>query len=221
MRGALGELVPRFERESGISVAMSYDPAKVTLARIAAGESADAVMLGAGAVAELVKQGKVKAESHRTVSRCGVGMAVLAGAPKPDIGTVEAFTRALLGARSIAYTQQGISGMHFAKLIEQLGIADAIKAKAKVQPGGLIGELVARREAEVAIQQVPELLAVPGIELVGPLPADLQLTTVSSIGIFVNAAAPQAAKAFIEFLVSPAAAKVMTAKGHEPVTSDR
>ena len=215
IRAVMGELAPQFERASGHSVSVSYDPAKVMLARIQKGETADLAITGSAAIDELVKQGKISAGSRRTLARCSVGMAVLAGKPKPDIGSVAAFKRALLGAKSIAYTQEGASGRHFAGLIERLGIAEQVKAKAVRQPGGLIGELVAAGKAEIAIQQIPELMAVPGIELVGPLPAECQLVTVSTVGIFAGTQQAEAARAFIEFLIAPAAAKVMKAKGLE------
>lgn len=215
-RAVLDELVPHFERASGDKITVSYDPAKVMLRRIAGGESADVAILGSAALDELVKQGKVEAGSRRPLARCGVGVAVRAGAPKPDIGTVEALKRALLAAKSVAYTQEGASGMHFAGLIEKWGIAARIEAKAVRQPGGLIGEQVAAGKAEIAIQQIPELLAVRGIDLVGPLPPEIQLTTASAIGIFANTKEGDAANAFAEFLCTPAAATVLRAKGHEP-----
>ena len=218
IRAVMGELVPQFERASGHSVSVSYDPAKVMLARIERGETADLAITGSAAIDELVKQGKLLAGSRRALARCRVGIAVLAGQPKPDISSVAAFKHAVLGAKSVAYTQEGASGMHFARLIERLGIAEQVKAKAVRQPGGLIGELVAAGKAEIAIQQIPELMAVPGIELVGPLPAEIQLVTVSSAGIFAGTQQAEAAQALIEFLAAPAAAKVMKAKGLEPPT---
>jgi molybdate transport system substrate-binding protein len=221
IRAVMGELVPQFERASGHRVSLSYDPAKVMLARIERGETADLAITGSAAIDDLVKQGKLLAGSRRALARCRVGIAVLAGQPKPDISSVAAFKRALLGARSVAYTQEGASGMHFAGLIERLGIAEQVKAKAVRQPGGLIGELVAAGKAEIAIQQIPELMAVPGIELVGPLPAEIQLVTVSSAGIFAGTQQAEAAQALIEFLAAPAAAKVMKAKGLEPPNIDQ
>ena len=220
IRAVMGELVPQFERASGRKVSMSYDPAKVMLARIEKGETADLVITGSGAIDELVKQGRVLAGSRRILARCSVGVAVRAGAPKPDIGSVESLKRALLGARSVAYTQEGASGMHFSGVIERLGIAELVKAKAVRQPGGLIGELVAAGKAEIAIQQIPELLAVPGIELVGPLPAEIQLVTISAACVFVDAEDAEAANGFIRFLLTPAAARVIKAKGLEPVAGD-
>lgn len=218
IRAAMGELVPQFERASGHRVSISYDPAKVMLARIEKGETADLAITGSAAIDELAKQGKILARSRRVLARCRVGVAVLAGQPKSDISSVAALKRALLGAKSVAYTQEGASGMHFAGLIERLGIAGEVKAKAVRQPGGLIGELVAAGKAEIAIQQIPELMAVPGIELVGPLPAEVQLVTVSAAGIFAGTHQAEAAQALIEFLTTPAAAKVMKAKGLEPPT---
>jgi molybdate transport system substrate-binding protein len=187
------------------------------LARIQKSETADLVITGSGAIDELVRQGRVLAESRRKLARCSVGVAVRAGAPKPDIGSVEALKRVLLGARSVAYTQEGASGMHFSGVIERLGIAEEVQAKAVRQPGGLIGERVAAGSAEIAIQQIPELMAVPGIELVGPLPAEIQLVTVSSAGVFADAGDAEAASGFIRFLLTPAAARVMKAKGLEPM----
>lgn len=216
IRAVMGELVPQFERASGRKVSVSYDPAKVMLARIEKGETADLVITGSGTIDELVKLGRVLADSRRILARCSVGVAVRAGAPKPDIGSVESLKRALLGARSVAYTQKGASGMHFSGVIERLGIAEQVKTKAVRQPGGLIGELVAAGKAEIAIQQIPELLAVPGIELAGPLPAEIQLVTVSSAGIFAGTEQKETAQSFIEFLASPAAARVMKARGFEP-----
>ena len=134
IRAVMGELVPQFERANDCKVAISYDPAKIMLARIQKGEMADLVITGSGAIGELVKQGKILAGSRRVLARCRVGMAVLAGKPKPDISSVEALKRALLGARSVAYTQEGASGVHFAGLIERLGIAEQVKAKAVRQP---------------------------------------------------------------------------------------
>jgi molybdate transport system substrate-binding protein len=218
IRAVMAELVPQFERASGLSVALSYDPAKIVLARIAKGETADLIITGSGAIDALVNQGKVQAASRRTLARCRVGVAVRAGKPRPDIGTVEALKRALMAAKSVAYTQEGASGMHFSGVIERLGIADAVRVKAVRQPGGLIGELVAAGKAEIAIQQVPELMAVPGIDLVGPLPDDIQLVTVTCTGIISGTKQAEAARAFIDFLASPAAAQVIRAKGLEPVT---
>ena len=216
MRGVMDTLVPEFRKASGHEISISYDPAKVMMERIRKGESADLAILGGSAIPELEKMGKMAAGSSREVSSCGVGVAVGARARKPDIGTVDAFKRALLGVKSIAYTEQGASGMYFAKLIDDLGIGDAIRAKAVRRPGGLVGELVASGEAELAVQQIPELMAVPGIQFVGPFPHEVQVITKSLGAIFADAREPAAAKAFLDFLLTPASARVIKAKGHEP-----
>ncbi|MBI4192184.1 MAG: substrate-binding domain-containing protein [Betaproteobacteria bacterium] len=225
MHAVLDELVPAFERASGNRVSVSYETAIAMLKRIKNGETADLAIMGTSELDavkgtsefdELEKLGKIAADSRRVLSRFGVGIGVRAGAPKPDIGSVEAFKRMLLNAKSIAYTLNGASGIHFAGLIERLGIAEQVKAKAVTRPGGLIAELVTAGEAEIAVQQIPELMAVPGIEVVGPLPQELQVIMMSSAGIFSDAKQPGAARALLEFLSTPASARVFKAKGLEP-----
>lgn len=216
MRGVMAALLPAFERESGNRVEISYDPAKLTLGRIRRGETADVVIIGSGAIDELAREGIIVPDTRCVLARSSIGMAVAAGAARPDIGSVEAFKTAILKAKSIAYTIDGASGMHFAALIERLGIAEAVKSKARRQPGGLVGELVARGEAEIAIQQVSELMAVPGIDLVGPIPQAVQKITVVSGGVFATARAPDAAHALLEFLRSQAAQAAIRAQGLEP-----
>jgi molybdate transport system substrate-binding protein len=141
---------------------------------------------------------------------------VRAGAPKPDVSSTPALKTALLAAKSIAHTTSGASGIHFSGIVKRLGIAEEIRAKAVTNQGGLIGELVARGEAELAIQQIPELLAVPGVELVGPLPQELQSISVLAAGIFTGTQRAGRAKALIDFLATPAAMRVFRAKGLEP-----
>ena len=216
MHGPLDELVPQFERSTGHKVSVTYDPAQIVLKRVQAGETADLAILGRAVLEELVKHGKIAADSQRSIARCGVGIGVRAGAPKPDVSSADALKRALLGAKSIAYTTSGASGIHFANVIERLGIAEQVKAKGVTRPGGLIGELVASGEAEIAVQQIPEIMTVPGIELAGPLPPELQNVTLSSAGIFVDSTQPHVARAFLDFLCTPAAARVFEAKGLEP-----
>ena len=215
-RGAFAELVPEFSRVTGIHVTTSCDPAQIMLKRVADGETADLAILGQAAIDTLAAQGRIAPESRRTLARCGVGIGVAAGAPKPDVSTVDAFRRALLAAKSIAHTTQGASGIHFSALVERLGIAGEVRAKAVTNPGGLIGELIVSGDAELAIQQIPELMAVPGVELVGPLPQELQAISVVTAGIFTNSRQAVAAQALLEFLATPAAARVFRAKGLEP-----
>ena len=215
-RAVLDELKPELERASQRSITISFDPAQIMLKRIAAGESGDLAMLNQSAIDALAAEGKIVPDSRRTLARCGVGVGVRAGAPKPDIGSVDAFKRAMLEAKSIAHTTHGASGIHFSRLVERLGIADAVRAKAATDAGGLIGELVMQGRAEVAIQQIPELMAVPGIEVVGPLPQELQSISVVTAGIFAAAGDHAAARAALEYLTTPAAARVFRSKGLEP-----
>src|SRR4051812_20552128 len=139
-RGVFAVLVPRFESASGYTVSVSYDPAQVMLRRIAAGESGDVALLGVAAIEKLVAEGKIDAASVRRIARCGVGVAVRSGSRKPDVSTVDALKKTLLETPSIIFTSEGASGMHFSKVIEQLGIGDAVKAKARRQSGGLVAE---------------------------------------------------------------------------------
>jgi len=150
------------------------------------------------------------------VARSGIGVAVRAGAVKPDIGSVDAFRRTFLDAGSVAYTTVGGSGIHFVKMLERLGIADVVRAKARTQPGGIVGELVARGEAELAVQQVSELLPVEGIELVGPFPPELQLIAVFTGGVSSHARHADAAQALLRFFAAPEALEVIKAKGMDP-----
>lgn len=215
-RAVLAELLPQFERATGTRVATSFDPALVMLKRIDAGETADLAVLGQAAVDALAASRKIIPESRRTLARCGVGVGVRAGAPKPDVSSTAALKAALLAAKSIAHTTSGASGIHFSGVVERLGIADEVRAKAVTNQGGLIGELVARGEAELAIQQIPELLAVPGVELVGPLPQELQSISVVTAGIFAGTQHAAAARSLIDFLATPPAMRVFRAKGLEP-----
>ena len=215
-RVVLAELLPEFERSSGTHVTVSHDPVLVMLKRISDGETADLAILGQAAIDTLAAKGKIAPDSRRTLARCGVGIGVRAGTPKPDISSVEALKRALIAAKSICHTTHGASGIHFSRVIEQLGIADEVKAKAVTNEGGLIGELVVSGDAELAVQQIPELMAVPGIDLVGPLPQELQSISVVTAGIFAGSKQAAAARALLEFLATPASARVFRAKGLEP-----
>jgi len=215
-RGVLAELLPQFEQTTGTHVAASYDPALVMLKRIEAGETADLAILGQAAIDALAATRRIVPDSRRTLARCGIGVAVAAGAPKPDVSSVEAFKAALLAAKSVAHTTSGASGIHFTNVIKRLGIAEQIEPKAVKNEGGLIGELVVRGEAELAIQQIPELMAVRGLELVGPLPQELQSISIVAAGIFAGTTRTGAARALLDFLATPAAMRVFRAKGLEP-----
>ena len=201
---------------------MTFASAASLAKRVADGEDADVAIVSAGAVDDLIKQGRMAEGSRVDIAKSGMGVAVRAGASKPDISTAEAFKRALMNANSIAASNPaggGASGTHFAAVLERLGIADAVKSKLKYSGGGLgglAGTLVANGEAEIGVQQISELMAADGIDIVGPLPAELQNTTQFSAGIPVNAKAPDAGKALIAFLTTPAARNVLKIKGLEP-----
>ena len=217
LMGVLRELVPRSERAAGTKIAAAFAPTAKLMERIRAGEAADVAILTAAAIDELTQGGVLSADGRVDLARSVVGVAVRAGAPRPDIGSAEAFTRALLGAGSLAYSRAGASGIFFAELIRRLGIADRVAAKATVIPSGLTGELAARGEVEVAIQQVSELLEVPGVDIVGPLPAELDAVTVFSGALFAASPRKGAGLALLRFLSAPDAAPVYARKGLEPL----
>lgn len=214
-RSVVDALVLDFERASGCKVMVMHDSAKVMLARIKNGETADVAVLLKHAIDELVQLDRITAASRRAFSRSIVGIGVLAGQPKPDISSLEAFKRTLLNAKSIAHTVNGASGMYFPKLAERLGITAQIRHKIVTRPGGLIGRVVVAGEAEIAFQQISELLSVPGIDLVGPLPPEVQVTIESATGIFADSKHTTTARSLLDFFSTPAAAAVFRAKGLE------
>jgi molybdate transport system substrate-binding protein len=214
----LRELVPEFERSSGHKVTIIYDTPTLLFERIERGESADLIFINPNTIDDLAKQGKVVPASKRVLASISVGVAVRRGLPKPDISTVEGVKNALLAAKSIAYTQTGVSGAHMIKISRQLGIEEQIKAKAKVPTTVRLGDLLLSGEADMAVQQIPELLMIPGIDYVGPLPAELQLTTVTAVAMFANAKEPQATQALLELLVMPSTARLFKEKGMDPAT---
>jgi molybdate transport system substrate-binding protein len=206
----------QYEAQSGDRLVITFDTSNLLKAKLDAGAPFDLAILTPGLIADLVKQGRVVEGSGLTVARAGVGIGVLKGAAKPDISTVEALKAALLATPSIAYTTSGQSGQAFVSAIETLGIADAIRAKAHTIPGGPAGALVVRGEAAMAVQLVPELMAVDGIEVVGPLPAALQSTVVLTAGIGTAATDRPRAEALLKYLRGPEAIAVIEAKGLEP-----
>ena len=205
-----------FERRTGHVLTLKIDVAALLHKEIEGGESFDVAVLTRSVVDELIAQRRIDAGSRADVARSGIGVAVRAGAAKPDIGTAEAFRRTMLAAGSVAYTTVGGSGIHFMKMAERLGIADAVKAKSRTQTGGMVAELVARGEAELAVQQVSELLPVAGVELVGPFPPDLQLITPFSAGMSATSKNPDAAQALIRFFAEPDARRAIAAAGMDP-----
>ena len=209
------ELVPQFEKASGHTVSTTWAGTTAIMQRMAAGERYDLVVISSTELDELVRQGKVVAGSRVDLAKSGIGVAVCAGAPRPDISTADALKRALLTAKTVGYTS-GPSGVYMAGLIERMGIAAEVKPKHRTVPsGGTVGTIVATGDAEIGFQQVSELVHIPGISYIGPLPADVQCVTVFSCGIQSGAAHPDAAKALVAFLSTPAAVAVMQKHGLE------
>jgi molybdate transport system substrate-binding protein len=220
VRSAAEQLFRTFEKENSCPLAVTWGTAPMLVARIEAGETADVLILSRAGIDALGKQSKIAAGSDVTLAGSGVAIAVKAGAPKPDISTPGALKQTLINARSIAYSEPsagGASGVYFAKLLERMGIAEQMKAKTKYPPaGGFSGELLLTGEAELAVQQKPELLHVAGIEIVGFLPGDLNLVTEFAAAIMAGSKNLEIGKALIQSLRSGEAAAVFRAKGLDP-----
>ena len=216
VEGAYRELVLQFEKASGHKVTTTFTGTLDAQKRIASGEAYDLIIMAGPAIDDLIKSGKVAPGSRVNLASSGVGVAVRAGAPKPDIRSTEALKKTLLAAKSIGYST-GPSGVYLTELFRRLGVADQIKGKLKQTPTGVfVGSLIASGEAEIGFQQVSELAHYPGIDYVGPLPADIQNVTVFSIGMQTGAKPVDAAKAWVTFLKSPAAAAVFRSKSMQP-----
>jgi molybdate transport system substrate-binding protein len=217
VKAALEQLVPQFERTSDHKVKMTFGTAVPLKRQIDGGESFDVVILTPALVEDLVKQGKVAAGTSANVAKSGIGVAIRAGAPKPDIGTAEAFKRAVLNAKAIAYSKEGQSGAAMARIIDRLGIAEQMRSKTVLETrSGLTAANVVEGTAELAFVLISEILPIAGAELAGPLPAELQNYVVFVAGVSAGTRDAAAAKAFIDFLRGPAAAPVLAAKGMEP-----
>ncbi|HEX9463800.1 MAG TPA: substrate-binding domain-containing protein [Alphaproteobacteria bacterium] len=218
VRAVLLDLAPEFERRTGHTLAITFDPANALKERIARGETFDAAILTPPVMAEMIAQEKIVSGSPRTIARVGCGLAVRAGGAKPDTATVDGFKRTLLAAKSIARTRVGASGIHFTHLIKTLGIADAVDRKSRFVAGGLTAELAASGETELAVQLISELKAVAGVDIV-EFPAPLQEYVVMVGGVSAAAKEPQTAAALLAVLSGPDAAPVLRAKGMEPAQS--
>jgi molybdate transport system substrate-binding protein len=222
MKMVFEELTPAFERASGYRLAVTLGPSLQIEKRLLEGEVADVAIVTRAGAEDLMARGKIAATSLVDVARSLIGVCVAKGAARPDLASVEGFKQAMLNAKSIALSKPvggGASGAHMAKVFNRLGIAAAIEAKAKYGAGG-VGGLAAlavlRGEAEIGIQQMAELLAVPDIDVVGPLPPALQAVTQFTAVISSGAQHRDAARALIDFLTKPAAKSVIRAKGLEP-----
>jgi molybdate transport system substrate-binding protein len=215
VRAIVTELAKTFEKDSGHTVTLAFGTVGVTRKRLAE-EPADVVIMTDVAIDEASAQGAVVAGSRQDIARTGMGVGVRDGAPRPDISTSDALKQALLAAKSITYVdpaQGATSGIHFADVLQKLGIADAVKPKTTLVPGGYPAELVAKGEVEMVVHQISEIVPVRGVTLLGPLPKDVQKVTTYSAGIARKSASPEAARAFVAFLTSPAVKAKLAAAG--------
>lgn len=224
LTAAYQALVPEFEKATGHKVITAYGPSMGTTTnaipvRLERGEPADVLIMVGYALADLAARGKVVAGSQVDLTKSPIGVAVKSGAPRPDISSAESVRRALLAAKTIAYSDSA-SGVYVStEMFDKLGIADAMKDKARKIPATPVGEIVAQGEAELGFQQISELKPVKGIDIVGPLPEPLQKITIFSAGIASASKEPEAGRALIGFLASPAARDAIIASGMEPIAS--
>ena len=216
VKPAVTELAEVFGRETANDVIFAFATVGTLQQRIAAGERADIFIMSDTAIDDLAKKGIVVAGMRTDIARVGIGVAVREGTPLPDISTPEALKETLLSVKSLVYmdpSKGGSSGIYFATVLERLGIADAVKGKTVLWPSGYAAEALLKGEAEICIHQISEILAVKGVTLVGPLPRELQKVTVYSAGLAAGAASTEAARAFIQFLVSSKARPKFMAVG--------
>jgi molybdate transport system substrate-binding protein len=215
-RAAVRELADRFERASGHKVAIHFEVNSAVKRRIEAGEAFDVAVLNPPVLDDLIRQGRIAAGTRAVIGRIGLGIGVRAGAPRPDISSVAAFKRALLDSRSVAYPGEGASGIYFAGLVERLGIGAEMKPKMRPMPAEDTVEVVARGEADLVVVVASRIFGVPGVELVGAIPPELQTSIGFAAGAGSGARVPEAAREMIRFFTAPAAAPVLKAMGIEP-----
>jgi molybdate transport system substrate-binding protein len=220
VKSVLEELIPKFEKASGHKLNVTWSTAALLAKRVQAGEMADALILVAGNVDTLLKEGKIAPGTDTKLPKSIIAVAVKKGTPKPDISTPEALKKTLLAAKAISYSDPaagGASGVYFAKQLDKMGITEQLKGKTKFPPaGGFAGKLLASGEVDLAVQTKPELASVSGVEVVGPLPGDMAFTAAFAAGVGSGAKEPDAAKALLKFLTSPEAQAVFTAHGFDP-----
>ena len=220
VKSVLEELAPKFEKATGHKLAITWSTAALLAKRVQAGEQADALILIKGNLETLQKEGKIMPGTDVIFSQSIFAVGVKAGAPKPDISTPDALKKALLASKAVSYTDPaagGASGIYTAKQIEKMGITEQMKGKTKHPPsGGFSGTLLTNGEADIAINSKPELLSVPGVDVVGPLPGDMAFTVIYDAGVQAGAPQADAAKSLLKYLVSPEAQAVFKAKGFDP-----
>jgi molybdate transport system substrate-binding protein len=216
VKAVTAELIPAVEKTIGLAVDVDYASTNMLMDKIVGGATGDLAVLSAEAIDGLIASGVLQKGSRVDLAKSSIGVAIRRGAVAPDIGSVDALKAALIAAKSVMYSKTGISGAYMPKLLEKLGIATLIAPKAKNPSHGTVGEALARGEAEIALQQISELLPVQGIKVIGPLPDAVQLVTVFSAGTFAAASEPRAARMLVEQLTTNAARAVYTSKGLEP-----
>jgi molybdate transport system substrate-binding protein len=217
LKSTMEELAPQFEKATENKLVITFGAAAEIKTAIEKGAPLDVAILTTAVTDDLVKEGKLTATGRADIARSGAGLAGRKGAPKPDISTTEAFKRALLDSKSIAYVAAGATAPYILGLFERLGIADQVKPKLKPQPtSNPAAKAVANGEAELGITQISEILPYAGAELIGPLPAEVQLYTVYPAAVAAGTKVPDGANALIKFLTSPAAIAVLKAKGLSP-----
>lgn len=210
------ELVPQFEKATGHTVTTVFTGTLNVQKRLADGESYDMIIMAGPAIDAQIKAGKALAGSRVDLAKSGIALGVPKGAPKPDISSVAALKNTLLAAKSIGYST-GPSGVYMISLFEKLGVAEQVKGKLKQTPSGVfVGDMIAKREVEIGFQQVSEIAIFPGVDFVGPLPAEVQQTTVFSSAIIAGAKQAEAAMQWVKFLTTPQAAEAFKKRGMEP-----
>jgi molybdate transport system substrate-binding protein len=216
---ALNQITPNFEQETGNKLDIGYSLIADIRKRLLEGETADVIILSRPVMDELDKQKKFASDSITNIAGTPVALAVRAGAPKPDISTVDALKSTLLGTKSIVYadpSKGGASGVYFAHVVDRLGIADQLRSKTILVPGAQAAELVAKGEAEIGVAQTSEIVPVTGAQVLGPLPGEYASTTLFAAGIGATTTVPEAAKSLVKFLTGPIAGSVFSAKGFQP-----
>jgi molybdate transport system substrate-binding protein len=216
LKGAVARLATAYQAASGVAIDADFAPTLALLARLRGGEAADLVILTREGLDEMISEGRVARDSAADLARSYVGVAVKAGAAHPDIASEAALRAALLEARAVAYSRLGASGILFAQLIERLGIADAINARAVIIPSGFTAEKLVSGVADLAIQQISELKQIDGIEVVGPIPLNLQTRAVFSAGRMTTSQRAEAADHLLRYLASADVAPVLRETGLEP-----
>jgi molybdate transport system substrate-binding protein len=216
LMGAVRALAQRYEAETANRIDADFAPTVALLERLRGGEGADVVILTRQAIDDLVAAGSVVEHSRVDLARSYVGIAVKAGAPHPDIATEAALRATLLGARSVAYSRIGASGIFFAQLIERMGIGSQVSAKAHIIASGVTAELLVTGEADLAVQQLSELMLVSGVEIIGPIPKELQSPMVFSAGCLTASEKPVQSGRLLKFLSSPEVAAALRESGLEP-----